>query len=39
LPPEILVYAGLYGSYYAPSKTTFEAVRAYALPLHETAGQ
>jgi pimeloyl-ACP methyl ester carboxylesterase len=39
LPPEILVYAGLYGSYYAPSKITFEAVRAYALPLHETAGQ
>ena len=39
LPPEILVYAGLYGSYYAPSKITFDAVRTYALPLHEPAGQ
>ena len=39
LPPEVLVYAGLYGSYYAPSKITFDAVRSYALPLHEPAGQ
>jgi len=39
LPPEVLVYAGLYGSYYAPSKITFDAVRTYALPLHEPAGQ
>jgi pimeloyl-ACP methyl ester carboxylesterase len=39
LPPEVLVYAGLYGSYYAPSKIAFDAVRMYALPLHEPAGQ
>ena len=39
LPPEVLVYAGLYGSFHAPSKITFDAVRTYALPLHEPAGQ
>jgi pimeloyl-ACP methyl ester carboxylesterase len=39
LPPEILVYGGLYGSYYAPSKITFDAVRTYAIPLREVAGQ
>src|SRR5262249_11312483 len=30
---------GLYSSYYAPSKITFDAVRTYAHPLHEPAGQ
>jgi pimeloyl-ACP methyl ester carboxylesterase len=39
LPPEILVYAGLYASYYAPTKINFDAVRTYALPLHEAAAQ
>jgi pimeloyl-ACP methyl ester carboxylesterase len=39
LPPEVLVYAGLYSSYYAPSKITFDAVRTYAHPLYEPAGQ
>ena len=32
LPPEVLVYVGLYNSYYAPSKITFDAVRTYAHP-------
>jgi len=39
LPPEILVYSGLYASFYAPRKISFGAVRAYALPLHDPAGQ
>jgi pimeloyl-ACP methyl ester carboxylesterase len=39
LPPEVLVFAGLYSAYYAPSKVTFDAIRAYAHPLHEPAGQ
>ena len=39
VPAEVLVYAGLYGSYYAPSKISFDAVRAYALPLHEPSAQ
>jgi pimeloyl-ACP methyl ester carboxylesterase len=37
--PEILVFGGLYASYRDPKKITLDAIRTYALPLHEPAGQ
>ena len=37
--PEIEAYKGLLATYYDPSKITFEAVRAYALPLYEPGGR
>jgi pimeloyl-ACP methyl ester carboxylesterase len=37
--PEIEAYKGLYATYYDPSKITFEAVRAYALPLYDLGGR
>jgi pimeloyl-ACP methyl ester carboxylesterase len=37
--PEILVFGGLYATYHDPRKITFDAIRTYALPLREPAGQ
>jgi pimeloyl-ACP methyl ester carboxylesterase len=37
--PEILVFGALYASYHDPSKISLDAIRTYALPLHEPAGQ
>jgi pimeloyl-ACP methyl ester carboxylesterase len=37
--PEIESYEGLYAAYHDPSKITFNAVRAYALPLYEPGGR
>jgi pimeloyl-ACP methyl ester carboxylesterase len=39
VPPEIMVFGGLYASYHDPRKISLSSIRAYALPLHEPAGR
>ena len=39
VPPEVMVFGGLYATYHDPSKISISSIRAYALPLHEPAGR